>query len=107
MKYICNVIIANTSIKALVQLIDDPDDNIYEHVRDQLKQYGNEAIPYLEKAITKKDTTNIPFHILAKCYEIKNDPVKATSIIESCLKKFPNDAKAKAELNKLYTKIKD
>jgi regulator of sirC expression with transglutaminase-like and TPR domain len=50
MKYICNVIIANTSIKALVQLIDDPDDNIYEHVRDQLKQYGNEAIPYLENS---------------------------------------------------------
>ena len=42
--------IANTSIKALVQLIDDPDDNIYEHVRDQLKQYGNEAIPYLESS---------------------------------------------------------
>ncbi len=50
MKYICDVIIANTSIKALVQLIDDPDDNIYEHVRDQLKQYGNEAIPYLENS---------------------------------------------------------
>jgi regulator of sirC expression with transglutaminase-like and TPR domain len=44
------VIIANTSIKALVQLIDDPDDTIYEHVRDQLKQYGNEAIPYLENS---------------------------------------------------------
>jgi regulator of sirC expression with transglutaminase-like and TPR domain len=42
--------IANTSIKALVQLIDDPDDTIYEHVRDQLKQYGNEAIPYLENS---------------------------------------------------------
>jgi regulator of sirC expression with transglutaminase-like and TPR domain len=50
MKYICKVMIANTSIKALVQLIDDPDDNIYEHVRDQLKQYGNEAIPYLESS---------------------------------------------------------
>jgi regulator of sirC expression with transglutaminase-like and TPR domain len=44
------VIIANTSIKALVQLIDDPDDNIYEHVRDQLKRFGNEAIPYLENS---------------------------------------------------------
>lgn len=50
MKYICNVMIANTSIKALVQLIDDPDDNIYEHVRDQLKRFGNEAIPYLESS---------------------------------------------------------
>ena len=50
MKYICDVMIANTSIKALVQLIDDPDDNIYEHVRVQLKRFGNEAIPYLENS---------------------------------------------------------
>jgi regulator of sirC expression with transglutaminase-like and TPR domain len=42
--------IANTSIKALVQLIDDPDDNVYEHVRDQIKRFGNEAIPYLENS---------------------------------------------------------
>ena len=50
MKYICDVMIGNTSIKALVELIDDPDDNIYEHVRHQLKSFGNEAIPYLENS---------------------------------------------------------
>ncbi len=37
-----------SSIQALVRLIDDPDDSIYEHVRGQLVQYGNQAIPYLE-----------------------------------------------------------
>jgi tetratricopeptide (TPR) repeat protein len=65
------------------------------------------ALPYFEQSITKKDCTNIPFHILARCYESDNQPLKAVSTIESCLKKFPNDAKAKAELNKLYNKIKD
>ena len=81
-------------------------DEIGKFYLNSAKDY-NSAIPYFEQAITKKDTTNIPFHILAKCYEINNKPAKALSIIESCLKKFPNDAKAKAELNKLYSKIKD
>jgi tetratricopeptide (TPR) repeat protein len=81
-------------------------DEIGKFYLNSAKDY-NSAIPYFEQAITKKDTTNIPFHILAKCYEINNKPAKALSIIEFCLKKFPNDAKAKAELNKLYSKIKD
>jgi len=81
-------------------------DEIGKFYLNSAKDY-NSAIPYFEQAITKKDTTNIPFHILAKCYEINNKPAKALSIIEFCLKKFPNDAKAKAELNKLYSKVKD
>ena len=36
------------SIRALIQLIDDPDEQVFEHVRDQLKSYGPFAIPYLE-----------------------------------------------------------
>ena len=35
---------------ALIQLIDDPDDNVYEHVRDKLLSYGTTAIPYLENS---------------------------------------------------------
>ncbi len=38
----------NSSIQALVKLIDDPDDSIFEHVRGQLIQFGPDAIPYLE-----------------------------------------------------------
>ncbi len=71
-----------------------------------LKDYSS-AIEYFEIAITKKDCKNIPYHILAICYEAKNDPVKALSTIKKCLDKFPNDAKAKAESNKLISKIKD
>ena len=38
------------SILALIQLIDDPDDSVYEHVRDKLLSYGTSAIPYLENS---------------------------------------------------------
>lgn len=41
---------APTSIQALVQLIDDPDESVFEHVRDQLLKIGSEAIPYLENS---------------------------------------------------------
>jgi len=75
-------------------------DEIGKFYLNSAKDY-NSAIPYFEQSITKKDTTNIPFHILAKCYEINKNPSKALSIIELCLNKFPNDAKAKAELEKL------
>ena len=38
----------NSSIQALVKLIDDPDENVFGHVKDQLLKCGIEAIPYLE-----------------------------------------------------------
>lgn len=37
-------------IQALIQLIDDPDENVFEHVRDRLRTYGSEAIPFLESS---------------------------------------------------------
>lgn len=36
------------SIRALIRLIDDPDDGIFEHVKDTLLACGAFAIPYLE-----------------------------------------------------------
>lgn len=38
------------SIKALIQLIDDPDEHIFEHVRDQLMSHGTKAISFLENS---------------------------------------------------------
>jgi regulator of sirC expression with transglutaminase-like and TPR domain len=38
------------SIHALIKLIDDPDEFVYDHVRDKLTSYGIEAIPYLESS---------------------------------------------------------
>lgn len=45
----------STNIEALIHLIDDPDENIYQHVRDRLLQYGPDAIPYLEDSWSDKD----------------------------------------------------
>ena len=38
------------SIKALIQLIDDPDEHIFLHVRDTLLSFGFDAIPFLENS---------------------------------------------------------
>lgn len=38
------------SILALIRLIDDPDESVYEHVRDKLLSFGSDAIPYLENS---------------------------------------------------------
>jgi regulator of sirC expression with transglutaminase-like and TPR domain len=35
-------------IQALIRLIEDPDEGIYNHVRDKLLGYGSDAIPFLE-----------------------------------------------------------
>lgn len=38
------------SILALIKLIDDPDNMVFEHVRDKLLSYGSTVIPYLENS---------------------------------------------------------
>ncbi len=38
------------SIKALIRLIDDPDEHIFEHVRDQLMSQGTKVISVLENS---------------------------------------------------------
>lgn len=45
----------STSIEALIHLMDDPDEEIFRHVRDRLLQYGPDAIPYLENSWVEKD----------------------------------------------------
>lgn len=40
----------NKELEALVNLIDEPDEQIYKQIRDRIISYGKLAIPYLEKA---------------------------------------------------------
>lgn len=40
-------------IVSLINLLDDPDENIFQHVHDKLIQIGLESIPYLEKSWKK------------------------------------------------------
>lgn len=42
-------------IQALVRLIDDPDDQVFEHVRDELINQGPSAIPFLESSWEEED----------------------------------------------------
>ncbi len=43
------------SIQALIALIDDPDEQIYAHVRDKLLEVGPDAIQYLESSWEERD----------------------------------------------------
>ena len=40
----------DNSVLALVRLIEDPDESIYEHVRDELISKGPQIIPILESS---------------------------------------------------------
>lgn len=43
------------SIQALVRLIDDPDEHIFEHVRDEIINQGTSVIPFLENSWEEED----------------------------------------------------
>jgi regulator of sirC expression with transglutaminase-like and TPR domain len=43
------------SLQALIELMDDPDEGIYAHVRDKLLEYGPDAIQYLESNWEERD----------------------------------------------------
>lgn len=45
----------NTSISALIKLIDDPDDGIFSHVRREILNFGPDAIPLLESSWEEDD----------------------------------------------------
>ena len=45
----------SNEIKALVHLLEDPDEFIFDQVKDKLMQLGPNVIPYLEKAWEKDD----------------------------------------------------
>jgi len=72
----------SSNIQALIHLIDDPDDNIFLHVRDKLLQYGPDAIPYLENSWEEKDFGLI-FHnrIENLIHEIQFEEVKYQLIL--------------------------
>ncbi|MFT5859489.1 MAG: regulator of sirC expression with transglutaminase-like and TPR domain [Flavobacteriaceae bacterium] len=43
------------SIEALVRLIEDPDESVFEHVRDEIISCGSMAIPFLESSWEAED----------------------------------------------------
>jgi regulator of sirC expression with transglutaminase-like and TPR domain len=41
----------NKELNALVNLLDEPDEKVFDSIREKIHSYGKEAIPYLEKAL--------------------------------------------------------
>jgi regulator of sirC expression with transglutaminase-like and TPR domain len=41
---------SNTELHALISLLDDPDDNIFDEIRGKLISFGDDVIPHLESA---------------------------------------------------------
>jgi polyribonucleotide nucleotidyltransferase len=41
----------NKELNALIHLLDEPDEKVFDSIRERINSFGNEAIPYLEKAL--------------------------------------------------------
>lgn len=69
--------INESSVIALIKLVDDPDDTIFEHVRGELKSYGRDAIPYLEHSWESEDFGLVFQHRIEQLiHEIQFDDCK-------------------------------
>jgi len=66
----------NTEIDALVKLLDDPDQEVYEHVEDRLLQYGNQVILYLEDVWEQSLDTTLQERIENIVHKIQFNNVK-------------------------------
>lgn len=53
--HLTNAMTQNSHIEALICLLDDPDDYVYDHVKDQIISLGEEIIPFLESAWETSD----------------------------------------------------
>jgi regulator of sirC expression with transglutaminase-like and TPR domain len=65
-----------TEVKSLIRLLDDPDQEIYEHVHEKLLSYGTEAIEYLESAFGEAFDPLLQERIADLVHEIQFSIVK-------------------------------
>ncbi|MBS3807742.1 MAG: transglutaminase family protein [Bacteroidales bacterium] len=63
--------LSEQEIKALVKLLDDPDDQIYQQVSDQLKSQGYDVIPTLEQAWERSFNEKIQTRLESLIQEIQ------------------------------------
>ena len=75
--------VKDRSILALITLVDDPDERIFEHVRTELLERGKEAIPHLEQLII--DAKIHPEHVQRIEHLIKSINFQA---VESSLRNW-------------------
>ncbi|PTT01053.1 hypothetical protein DBR11_08440 [Pedobacter sp. HMWF019] len=66
----------STEISALIKLLDDPDNEVYEHVERRLLEYGNAVINYLENTWEKSLDTLVQERIENLVHRIQFSNVK-------------------------------
>lgn len=66
----------STEISALIKLLDDPDNEVYEHVERRLLEYGNAVINYLESTWEKSLDTLVQERIENLVHRIQFSNVK-------------------------------
>ncbi len=108
-------------IESLIQLLDDPDDKVFEVVKDKLNDLGTPVIPYLEKAWEESFDTlfqsrieditqNIQFSVIKKRLEDwskqeNNDLFEGALIIASYQYPEMDEYEVRREFDKLKTQI--
>src|SRR6201996_6349272 len=65
-----------SEVNSLIRLLDDPDQEIYDHVHHKLLSYGNEAIEYLESAFEQAFDSILQERIANLVHEIQFGTVK-------------------------------
>ena len=74
-------------IKALLNLLDDPDENIYHEVRNRFLELGNEVIPYLENLWETSYEPIIQERVESIIHELQIRQTKTkVKIDETCLR---------------------
>lgn len=65
------------SIQALINLLDDPDEEIINHVQEKIRSFGIEVIPYLESAWEEREMTMLHQQRIEQLtHDIQFDKVK-------------------------------
>ena len=81
-RYTCNRMLMKHTVKnkeldALVSLLDEPDDMIFDKVRDKLFAYGLDAVPLLEDAWTSEISDVVQHRIEGIIHQIQFDNIFA------------------------------
>jgi regulator of sirC expression with transglutaminase-like and TPR domain len=84
------MLIQPAEINALIKLVDDPDEGIFQHVHDRTIEYGVNAIPYLENAWSLLgDSPNLQSKIEQIQHQIQFISIKS-QLIDWSLEKKPD-----------------
>lgn len=65
----------NSEIRALLQLLDDPDEVVYKEVSEKIKDYGKRIIPNLEDFWQQTQDSQVQFRIEHIIHEVNLDDV--------------------------------